>query len=241
MIISVGSKKAELYEYLADITEKSKNLRNVATFYFRNLYTGLGKEEHERYPLEKEVIRNVTEELTKHNAVTQAKRDEFLSSQSYASLPEEEKEKAYNDFCKRHGFYRVPDKENRGISCEALTTVLQNRKDPDYYALPAQVNQRAVRKSKDAWKSGMACIAEWKKDPSRFKGRPSLPKYIKRTRSAASFSNQICKFKKGEDGKWYLSFPNTKCRLCLGYKEPEGKLQAVEAVPAGEHYDVMIT
>ena len=125
MIISVGPKKPELYNYLTDITEKTKNLRNVATFYLRNLYTGLGKKPGERHSLEEEVIRNVTEELTKHNACSQAKREEFLSSEDYLSLPDEEKEAAYKKFCKKHGFYIVPDKEKRTITCEALITVLQ--------------------------------------------------------------------------------------------------------------------
>ena len=240
-IISVGRKQEELYWYLTAVTEKAKNLRNVATFLLRNLYTGLGKLPADRHPLESEAIHKVTTGLMIHNARSEAAREAFLASDTYQELPEAEKDPAYKKFCARHGIYSIPDSRHRTPSAKALTTALQEMNDPDYKALPGQVNQRAVAKSVSAWKAGWACMKAWKQDPSRFNGKPSLPGYIRTSRTEVSFSSQICKIIPGDDGKQYLRFPKTDAVLCLGHMNLPGSLQSVDVVPKDGRYDVMLT
>src|SRR5262245_31067079 len=47
-----------------------------------------------------------------------------------------------------------------------------------YRALPAKVSQWVLKQLCAAWDSFFAATATWKADPSRFLGRPGLPKYL---------------------------------------------------------------
>lgn len=46
-----------------------------------------------------------------------------------------------------------------------------------YGALPAKVSQQVLRMVDKAWKSYFASLKEWRKDPSKFLGKPKLPQY----------------------------------------------------------------
>jgi putative transposase len=46
-----------------------------------------------------------------------------------------------------------------------------------YKALPAKVSQQVLRQLADAWKAFREAKASYEKDPSKFTGRPQLPKY----------------------------------------------------------------
>src|SRR5262249_34965555 len=46
-----------------------------------------------------------------------------------------------------------------------------------YKALPAKVSQHVLNQLADAWKAFREAKASYEEDPSRFTGRPKLPKY----------------------------------------------------------------
>jgi len=76
-------------------------------------------------------------------------------------------------------------------------------------------------------------MKEWRKDKSKFNGKPKLPKYKKKNgRSIAIFTNQQCKIKDG-----YLTFPKTDLKLKT---RVEGKLKEVRIVPKGSVYVIEI-
>jgi hypothetical protein len=59
---------------------------------------------------------------------------------------------------------------------------LQNSKDPDYIALPRKVSQQVLRQLDNNWKSFFRSIKKRKKNPGKFKKKPSLPKYKHKTK-----------------------------------------------------------
>src|SRR6266487_5505252 len=48
----------------------------------------------------------------------------------------------------------------------------------EYHALPAKVAQWVLKQVCAAWDSYFAALSAWRSDPSRFLGRPLLPKYL---------------------------------------------------------------
>jgi hypothetical protein len=50
-----------------------------------------------------------------------------------------------------------------------------------YKALPAKVSQHVLKQLADAWKAFREAKASYEEDPSRFTGRPKLPKYKHKT------------------------------------------------------------
>ncbi|WP_019908134.1 RNA-guided endonuclease InsQ/TnpB family protein [Thermoanaerobacter indiensis] len=102
-----------------------------------------------------------------------------------------------------------------------------------YKNLPAQTAQQTLRLLDRNWKSFFKAMKEWRKDKSKFNGKPKLPKYKKKNgRSIAIFTNQQCKIKDG-----YLTFPKTDLKLKT---RVEGKLKEVRIIPKGSVYVIEI-
>ena len=72
------------------------------------------------------------------------------------------------------------DKAN-WIRYNKLQKKLQDDKDFDYTQLPAKVSQHVLRLLDKNWVSFFKSIRDWKKNPSKYTGQPSLPKYKNKT------------------------------------------------------------
>lgn len=100
---------------------------------------------------------------------------------------------------------------------------------PQYKALPAHMAQRTLKTAAEAFKGWLSALSGYKKDSSRFLGRPKMPGYLKGTRYTVTSSNQECYIKNG-----YLKLPKTK--LCLRVPE-NGRLLNVRIKP---YYDCFL-
>ncbi len=78
------------------------------------------------------------------------------------------------------------------------------QKTDAYRALPAASSQQILTLLDKNWLSFFRSIKDWKKNPSKYKGRPKLPKYKdkEKGRSIIVFTNQQIKLKDG-----YIRFP----------------------------------
>ena len=65
------------------------------------------------------------------------------------------------------------------LSYEEMDTRMQSHEA--YQALPAKVSQQVLRQLAAAWKAFREAKAAYKEDPSKFTGRPKLPKYKHKT------------------------------------------------------------
>ena len=122
-------------------------------------------------------------------------------------------------------------KNNKWVRYKELRKILKEHKT--YKNLPAQTSQQTLRLLDRNWKSFFRAMEEWRRDSSKFNGRPKLPKYKKEDgRSIAIFTNQQCKIRDG-----YLTFPKTDLRLKTRITE---NLREVRIVPKGCVYVVEI-
>ena len=67
------------------------------------------------------------------------------------------------------------------LSYYTLQHVFQTERQQDYYALPTKVAQQTMKKVDCNFKSFFKALASYKKDPSKFEGRPKIPKYLDKT------------------------------------------------------------
>ncbi len=82
-----------------------------------------------------------------------------------------------------------------------LTGLFAEYSEQTYKSLPAQTSQQVIKLLFKNWKSYWASIKDWKKSPSKYLGKPKLPKYKKET-SIIVFTNQQVKIKNG-----FIYFP----------------------------------
>lgn len=82
-----------------------------------------------------------------------------------------------------------------------LTGLFAEYSEETYKALPAQTAQQIIKLLFKNWKSYWASIKDWKKNPSKYLGKPKLPKYKKET-SIVVFTNQQVRIKDG-----FIHFP----------------------------------
>lgn len=68
------------------------------------------------------------------------------------------------------------------IRYNVLQKQLQQENNIDYLSLPRKVSQQVLMQLDRNWKSFFKSIKEWKRTPSKFKGRPALPKYKHKTK-----------------------------------------------------------
>ena len=87
----------------------------------------------------------------------------------------------------------------------------------------------------DNWKSFFASLKDYKVNPSKYKGRPRIPKYSRSMEKEVVFSNQDCVIKNNK----FLKFPKTKDQLNIGKLGfSEGKLKQVRVIPKYKEYVV---
>ncbi|HOD90058.1 MAG TPA: transposase, partial [archaeon] len=60
----------------------------------------------------------------------------------------------------------------------------------NYRLLPAQTSQQILKQLDKNWVSFFRAIKDWKKNKSKYRGRPSLPKYIRKDKHLLIFPNQ---------------------------------------------------
>lgn len=77
-----------------------------------------------------------------------------------------------------------------------LTGLFAKYNEEVYKALPAQTSQQVIKLLFKNWKSYWASIKDWKKNPSKYAGKPQLPKYKKET-SIVVFTAQQVRLKNG--------------------------------------------
>lgn len=114
-----------------------------------------------------------------------------------------------------------------------LDKVLKTDNQIDYRALPNQTAQQNLRLLEKNWKSFFAANKDYKKNPSKYTGRPRLPKYKKKQgRHIAIFTNQQCEIKDG-----FIKFPKAGKKIKTAVKE---NLQQVRIIPQSNCYIIEI-
>lgn len=123
------------------------------------------------------------------------------------------------------------------IRYNELDKIVKNKEnDFDYKNMPISSSAQQCLKLLDKnWKSFFASIKDYNKNPSKYLGRPKLPKYkSKNSRNALILTNQNCKIKNG-----YIKFPKKFKGLLIKTKIRNG-LQQVRVIPKDKYLVIEI-
>ena len=100
-----------------------------------------------------------------------------------------------------------------------------------YRNLPAQTAQQVLRLLDKNWKAFFKIIKDRKERPTKYRGKPGLPRYKpKAGESIVMFTNQECRIKEG-----FLWFPR-KTRLDPVRIRIAERFHQVRILPRGNHY-----
>lgn len=113
-----------------------------------------------------------------------------------------------------------------------LSSLFAQFKQEDYVKLPAQTSQQIIKNLFKNVKSWQKARKEYSKNPSKFLGRPKLPKYKKET-SIVFFTNQQVKLKNG-----FIHFPKNVDLPPI--KTKQNNVQQVRIIPHINHCTVEI-
>ena len=215
-----------LYLYFQEVTRNSKNMYNTTNFYIRQVYTGLTQDKPLQ-PLQKEVLDTINKNFKQMNIVQELAYQKKVESEK--KKPKEKQKKL------KCNLFEKPSKENPYVDYNFLDALFKLISQNDYRALPAQSSQAAMKVVFQNWKSYFASLKEYKHNPSKFKGRPRIPKYSHSKEKEITFTNQDCVIKTEK----YLKFPKTKERLNIGkLGVTKGSLKQVRVIPKYNEYVV---
>lgn len=148
--------------------------------------------------------------------------------------------KMLDEFCfKSKNLYNFANYQVRQQFCENGEFINYNKLDKmlkvkgmdyDYRQMPmAQSAQQCLRLLEKNWKSFFTSIKDYKKNPSKYTGRPKLPKYLdKNGRNILILTNNNCKVKDG-----MIKFPKVFNGFTLNTKV--NSLQQVRVLPRNKH------
>ncbi|HIE26707.1 TPA: transposase, partial [Candidatus Poribacteria bacterium] len=125
-------------------------------------------------------------------------------------------------------------KNNRYIPYSRLA---KQMKDTDEYSfLPAKVAQQVLRILDKNWQSFFAAIEEWKANPSKFNGRPRLPKYKDKQKGRNLLIYTIQAISKPQLKKGIIK----PSGLDIYVKTKQKEVNQVRIVPRKTHYVIEV-
>ena len=131
-------------------------------------------------------------------------------------------------------------KPGRIISYNFIEKMMRLTENPDYYArLPRHCAQHAIKEAVNDFRNWKAALEAYFRDPSKFTGKPKMPKYIKRNVTTLTSSNQECVIKELDDS-YYLKFPLTKEMIKVHIPD-DAQLMEVKIKPFYGNYVIVLT
>ena len=124
------------------------------------------------------------------------------------------------------------------IRYNQLQKQLQNKKDYDYSKLPTKVSQQVLMLLDKNWVSFFQSIRDWKKNPSKYLGKPSLTKYKHKTKGRGILIYTIQAISKKELRSNIIRLSGTEIRIRT--KQDSKAIQQVRIVPKIGHYVIEI-
>ena len=126
-------------------------------------------------------------------------------------------------------------------SYEFLDKYMKDTNNIHYRTLPAQVNQQVLRKLARDWKAYFNACRSYKKDPSKFTGKPKAPKY-KNEFCTITFTSQISKISYADNKAW-ISIAGCKDKICIGSSDLYKNMKYIqtEITYKHNHFELHIT
>ena len=238
-----------LFTYCDDMTFKSKNLKNLANYHVRRCFIFHNRE---NIPTEvQDYFNEMNQYIDQFNKITnqffrskklnklielRKKRNELKYSSKQKELDDIKKD-IQKELNKKYIPQPNISKDSGLLFYDFLNYYFRyclNTEDNPYKLLPAQAAQQVLRNVNKDWKGFCKSIKEYSISPSKFTGKPDLPKYKKKNgRCKISFTNQQCKIIDG-----FVTLPFTKLKLKVGFDCSDLKLKEVRVIPMGVNYKI---
>lgn len=124
------------------------------------------------------------------------------------------------------------------LSYEEMDTRMQPHEA--YKALPAKVSQQVLRQLADAWKVFREAQATYKKTPSKFTGRPKLPKYKHKTEGRNILIYTMQAVSRGKRSLQRGIIKPSMLPIEIKTQQDPDKIDQVRIVPRNSHYVVEV-
>ena len=125
------------------------------------------------------------------------------------------------------------------LSYTDINRIMIDANDNDYRMFPAKVSNGILRVLDKNWISYFKSIKDWAKNPSKYLGKPKLPKYKHKTdgRNVIPFElKAVSKTELVKNGLIHLSKTDIYIKSKIKYED----LQAVRIVPRYDHYVIEV-
>lgn len=118
------------------------------------------------------------------------------------------------------------------LSYKILDKIMRITHNPDYFSgLPMQSAELMLKQARCEFTGWLSALRKYKKEPSKFTGRPRMPRYTRGDMYMVKFTNQDCLLVPGEGGASLIKFPLTKQKLPCGKMPPGARLKEVQCRP----------
>ena len=138
-----------------------------------------------------------------------------------------------------------PDmKVKKVISYKHLEKLMRVTKNPDFFAgLPMQTAQAVVKDAISDFKNWLSACKEYKKDSSKFLGKPKMPGYCKSPYRTFTLTNQDAVFYRVQADDTHpesteMKLPLTSVRLPMPHMRPEDDLREVKVTRSYGRYQI---
>lgn len=187
----------------------------------------------EEHPLYEYCLKTLEASKSLYNASMFRIRNRF-TGYSKASLTENEMEVA-EEIRLLEQSHKITGNVKAVISYFQLEKLMRVTNNPDFFNtnLSRQTAQHVVQEAVGDFSDWLSSVREYKKNPSKFFGRPQMPHYKKAPLRTTSFTNQDCTLKEGG----YIKFPLTRTLLKIGGIPADARLKMVEIKP---YYDAFV-
>src|SRR5712691_262416 len=109
-----------------------------------------------------------------------------------------------------------------------------------YRALPAKVAQQVLKQVADAWKAFREAKAAYEQNPSKFTGRPHLPKYKHKTEGRNILVYTVQAISRGKKGLKRGIIKPSRLSIEVKTQQDPQQIDQVRIVPRNGHYVVEV-
>src|SRR6266853_5667389 len=124
------------------------------------------------------------------------------------------------------------------LSYEEMDTRMQSHES--YKALPAKVSQQVLKQLAEAWKAFREAKAAYEEDPSKFTGRPRLPKYKHKTEGRNILMYTIQAISRGKKGLKRGIIKPSMLPIEVKTQQNPKQIDQVRIVPRNGYYVVEV-
>ena len=119
------------------------------------------------------------------------------------------------------------------LTYEVINKKFIQEKQPDYYGLPTKISQQIQRIVSASWKSYFRAVKDYKKNPSKYLGKPRIPRYREKGGFfVVPFTQQSIAFNNRNVPRGHLELSGTSVLIRTKQKE----MQAARLVPLDRNH-----